>query len=161
MSRDRTASTTPPSRLGFPLHAVAVTVPIGALVCSTMFDVGSHAAEAIAFGRSAFWLLVFGSVGAFAAGAVALVALLRLPRGSDAYRVGCWHVALTDLALVAYVASALLRRGHDYTRPVAAAPLATSAVGLALLAAGTVAGARLTYRYGIGVEGGSPTSRPE
>lgn len=140
------------NRLGFPLHAVAVTVPIGALACATLFDVASHRAQEVPFARPSFWLLVVGIAGGVLAGFLALVRLLRLPRGTAAFRAGCWHVALTDAALAAYVTSVLLRRGSDYLEPVEAAPMAAGAVGLGLLLAGAAAGARLTYRYGVGVQ---------
>jgi uncharacterized membrane protein len=137
--------------LGFPVHALAVTVPIGALACSALFDVASHRAKEISFARPSFWLLVVGVAGGVLAGAVALAHVLRLPRGSAAFRTGCWHVALTDASMAAYVVSILLRRGSNYFAPVQRPPMAASAIGAVLLLAGAIAGARLTYRYGVGV----------
>jgi uncharacterized membrane protein len=139
-------------RLGFPLHALLMPIPIGALTISVGFDIASHlrAGPCSGYPRSAFLLLVLGIISGVVAGAVGLPDLVRLRDRSQVYRAGVRHVVLTDVALAIFVVSALLRRGSDWCRPVGALPLAISVVALLILLAGAVVGLRLTYRMGVG-----------
>lgn len=140
-------------RLGFPLHALLNTVPMGVFAAATAFDVASlfTARPCSDFPRPAFWLIVVGLVSGAIAGFVGLFDLLKVPRESAAYKVGTRHVAATDIALVLFGASLVLRRGVDYCASVRPLPLVLSIAGSAVLLVGAALGLRLTYVHGLGV----------
>ncbi len=147
-----------PGRLGFPVHAVLVLFPMGALLSATAFDIASRVAtEPYTFPRSAFWLIVLGLAGSLVSGGAAFAGLLRLPAGTPARRVGAWHVAVTDLSIALFVISLILRFDSDYARPVAWAPMVTGVLGSVAVIVGAGLGARLTYRHDVGVSSDPPT----
>jgi uncharacterized membrane protein len=143
--------------LGFPLHALLNAFPLGMLGAATAFDVASQftATPCSDFPRPAFWLIALGLVAGVVSGMFGLVDLLRLSKDSVAYKVGTRHVAATDVALLLYGVSLFLRRGSDYCASVAPGPFLLSLVGGAVLVFGSALGARLTYRYGVGVKPGA------
>src|SRR5215217_1900583 len=53
---------------GHPFHPILVTVPIGAWVCSLVFDIASHVVASPGFlTQASEWLIAIGIIGAFAA----------------------------------------------------------------------------------------------
>lgn len=134
---------------GQPLHPLLVGLPIGAWVMSFGFDLAAHAAnEELVYARAAFWLVGAGIVGALLAGTFGVLDLLAVPRGTVAWRTGVRHLVLTDVVLVLFVLSFLLRR--DDSLQAASVPLMlVSVVALALLAVAGWLGVRLAHRYGV------------
>ncbi len=58
---------------GHPFHPILVTVPIGAWVAGSVFDIASHVVEDPAFlARGAVWLIALGVLSALAAAAIGL-----------------------------------------------------------------------------------------
>lgn len=138
---------------GHPFHPILVTVPIGAWVCALVFDIGSHIVDAPGFlTRGAEWLIAIGVLGALAAASVGLLDLFAIPTGTPAMRTGLLHMSLNLTVTAAYVGNFFWRHG-SYTGgdPVAAGPLALSAVSLALLAVSGYLGGKLAYSYGVRV----------
>lgn len=137
--------------VGGPLHPLVVSIPIGAWVLSFAFDLAAHAAnEEVVYARAAFWLIGAGVVGGVAAATTGALDLLAIPRGTRAWRTGVRHLVLSDLVLVLFVVSFLLRR-DDSLQAAGVGVMALSVVALALLAASAWLGLRLAFRYGVRV----------
>jgi uncharacterized membrane protein len=137
---------------GQPLHPLFVTIPVGAWVCSFGFDLAAHFAhEEVVYSRAAFWLIGFGIIGGVAAAVTGLVDLVQLPRHTQAYRTCMVHMATSDVALVAFVISFLLRRGSDSLHAATKPVMLLSVIALAALAVSAWLGIRLAYRYGVRV----------
>ena len=138
-------------RLGVPVHALLVTIPVGIWVGALAFDVASQVApEPYTYPRAAYWLVVVGLLAALVAGAFGLADLLRVPRGTPAWRAALVHMALSDAATVLFLFSYLLRRRTDFEQAVPPDVIAVSVVSVAVLAAAVVAGARLAFLHGLG-----------
>ncbi|WIX90702.1 DUF2231 domain-containing protein [Amycolatopsis sp. DG1A-15b] len=122
--------------LGHPLHPLAVTVPLGAWLCSAVFDV-------LPDGRDAARRLI--AIGLLAAPA-AMVPGLADYSGLNVRqrRVGLVHAAANAAATALFGASYLARRGGHDGRLLGALGLAVTSVGGAL-------GGHLTYAQGAGV----------
>lgn len=124
--------------LGHPLHPALVTVPIGAWVSATLFDllgddagarrltaIGCLAALPTALSGGADWLSTDG----------------------EQRRVGIVHAILNDVALTCYTLSWRVRRRGERSRGVR-----LSLVGGAVLAVGGWLGGHLAYALGVGVD---------
>ena len=136
---------------GHPFHPALVTVPIGAWICSLVFDVGStRANDPAIYSRGAYWLIGIGIVGAIGAALFGLLDLLTIPRGTTAWRTGLLHAAINDVVLVLFLVSFLTRRGGPFGE-TSAGLFALSAVALALLTVSGWLGGKLAYRYGVRV----------
>jgi uncharacterized membrane protein len=138
---------------GHPLHPVLVTVPIGAWVAASVFDVGSHAVSDPEFlGRGALWLIAVGVLGALVAALIGFLDLLAIPTGTRVFRVALVHMTLNLAVTGGYVAGFLWRRaGGGPAAPVPWPPLVLSLVCLAVLAVSGFLGGKLAFRYGVRV----------
>jgi uncharacterized membrane protein len=137
---------------GHPFHPMLVTIPIGAWVASFLFDLLSKGAdEGFLYSRGAYWLVLFGILGAIAAGVAGTIDLLGVARGTPAFRTGVVHLVLNDVVTGLFVISFLVRRGEPKDEPTAVALIVLSAVALALLAVSGWLGGKLAYSYGVRV----------
>ncbi len=137
---------------GQPLHPLFVTFPIGAWVTSFLFDLAAHYAhDEFVYSRAAFWLIGVGIVGGFAAAATGTIDLLNVPRRTVAFRTGVTHLVLSDIVLVAFVVSFLVRRGDASIEAAPVPVMLLSVVALGFLAVSSWLGVRLAFRYGIRV----------
>ena len=152
MTRDAKQPLTPlAGPYGHPFHPALVTVPIGAWICSLIFDVVSRSAETpMIYSRGAYWLIAIGVLGAAAAAVFGLMDLLTIPRGTSAWRTGLTHAALNDVVLIAFVVSFVLRRDSDWGE-TSVGLIALSAAALAVLTVSGWLGGKLAYRYGVRV----------
>jgi uncharacterized membrane protein len=140
---------------GHPFHPMLVTVPIGAWVCSLVFDIASYTVDAPGFlAQGSVWLIGIGVVGALAAAMIGFLDLTAIPPGTPAFRTGLVHMTL-NLAVTAAFAGNFFWRQADYgaPAPVGAGPLVLSALSLAALAVSGYLGGKLAYRYGVRVAG--------
>ncbi len=138
---------------GHPFHPILVTVPIGAWVCSLVFDIASQAVDEPGFlARGSEWLIGIGVVGALTAATIGFLDLIAIPSGTRAFGTGLVHMTLNVIVTAAYIANFVWRQG-DYERPAAvgAGPLVLSAVSIAVLAVSGFLGGKLAYRYGVRV----------
>jgi uncharacterized membrane protein len=136
---------------GHPFHPTLVTVPIGAWVCSVVFDVASHLAHpAAGFGTGAEWLIGIGVLGALAAASVGFLDFLTIPAGTAAHRTAVMHMALNLAVTVAFGVNFAWRLGSDRTA-TSGGPLALSVVGLVALSVSGALGGKLAYHYGVRV----------
>jgi len=138
---------------GHPFHPILVTVPIGAWVCSLVFDIGSYFADPPGFlAQGSLWLIGIGVVGALAAALFGFLDLVAIPTGTPAFRTALVHMSLNLVVVAAYIVNFVWRYGqyHSGTQ-VAVGPLALSVATLAALAVSGYLGGKLAYRYGVRV----------
>ena len=95
---------------GHPFHPILVTIPIGAWVCSLVFDIaarfGPHPAEA---GFAALWLIALGVLGAVAAASIGFLDLLAIPPQTRARRTAVIHAILNLAVTSAYTVNFIWR----------------------------------------------------
>jgi uncharacterized membrane protein len=139
---------------GHPFHPILVTVPIGAFVCSLLFDIFSRTRDE---GRmflvdGAYWLIGIGIVAGLVAAVFGFLDWLAIPRGTPASTTGLTHMTLNVIVLGLYAVNFAWRAGDhlelDKTRW---GQLALSAVALMILAVSGWLGGKLAYRFGVRV----------
>lgn len=139
---------------GHPIHPILVTVPIGAWVCSLVFDISSRIVDRPGFlAHGSAWLIAIGVLGALAAAGVGFLDLFAVPTGTPAFRTGLVHMALNLTVTAAYAIGFAWRQSDGYPvgRGVTSGQLALSAVSLAALGVSGFLGGKLAYRYGVRV----------
>lgn len=137
---------------GHPFHPALVTIPIGAWICSLIFDIVSRSADTpLIYGRGAYWLIGIGILGAVAAVPFGLMDLLTIPRGTPAWRTGLIHAALNDVVLVAFVVSFVIRRNDAEWGETSVGLIVLTAAALAVLTVSGWLGGKLAYRWGVRV----------
>ena len=134
-----------------PLHPALAHLPIGAWICSLLFDIGSRLASRPAgLAEGAAWLIAIGVVGALAAAATGVADMRLIRPGSPAFRTATAHMALNVSLIFAYVVNFAWRyRSHALRAPVSTGALAFSAVCVAVLGLG----GRLAYGHGVRMAG--------
>ncbi|MGV0834184.1 DUF2231 domain-containing protein [Mycolicibacterium thermoresistibile] len=142
---------------GHPFHPILVPVPIGAWVCSLIFDIASHLVDRPRFlAQGSAWLIAIGVLGAVAAALIGFLDLIAIPRGTRAFRVGMVHMALNLAVTVAYIVNFAWRHSsYPQETAVAPGPLVLSALSLVALAVSGYLGGMLAYRFGVRVAGES------
>jgi uncharacterized membrane protein len=136
---------------GHPFHPLLVTLPIGAWVCSLIFDIVARAGnDETVFSRGAYWLIGIGIIGAAVAAVFGLMDLLTIPQGTMAKRTALTHMTLNVIVLVLFIVSYLLRRS-DGGETAETTPFILSIIALVLLAVSGWLGGRMAYRYGVRV----------
>jgi uncharacterized membrane protein len=138
---------------GHPFHPILVTVPIGAWVCSLVFDVASRFAdEPKSFAEASMWLIGIGVLGALAAAAVGFLDFMSLPRGTPVFRTAVLHMSLNLTVTALYAVSFAWRQSAiDDAQRVGYALLGLSAICIGLLAVSGSLGGKLAYHYGVRV----------
>ena len=138
---------------GHPVHPILVTVPIGAWVCSLVFDFISYGSgDPRIWSVGAMWLVLFGAIGAALAAVWGVIDLLNVPRGTGAFNTGRIHAVLNSTALVIFIIDFIWRYNtRDSWESTPVGPLILSIVGLAIGGASGFLGGRLAYHYGVRV----------
>jgi uncharacterized membrane protein len=135
---------------GHPFHPMLVTVPIGAWVCSVVFDIASLlAGSGGELATGARWLVAIGVVSALAAATVGFLDFFAIPTGTRAHRTALVHMSL-NLAITTGFAGCFVWRLGD-SGPTPAGPLVLSLVLLAALGVSGGLGGKLAYHYGVRV----------
>ena len=136
---------------GHPVHPILVTVPIGAWVCSLVFDVVAMAGDDPAvFATGSAWLIGIGVVSAVVAAVFGGLDLSTVPRGTRAFTTGVTHMTINLVVVALYLVNLALRRSQGLD-DVGGVPLVLSVVGLGLLGVSGWLGGRLAYRFGVRV----------
>ncbi|WP_375481286.1 DUF2231 domain-containing protein [uncultured Mycobacterium sp.] len=138
---------------GHPFHPILVTVPIGAWVSGSVFDIASHIVAAPGFlAQGSEWLIAIGIIGALLAAMIGFLDLLAMPTGTRAFRVALLHMTLNVAIVSAYIVNFIWRHS-SYGQPAAVGlgPLVLSACSLAVLMVSGFLGGMLSYRYGVRV----------
>jgi uncharacterized membrane protein len=139
---------------GHPFHPILVTVPIGAWVCSLIFDIATRIDDngAPALVEASYWLIGIGVIAALVAAVFGLMDLLTIPRRTRAFATGLTHMLLNVTTVGLFIVNFFWRRDdYDELAKVKAGQLILSAVAIALLAVSGWLGGRLAYRYGVRV----------
>ena len=138
---------------GHPVHPILITVPIGAWLCSVVFDFVSYgSSEPGIWSVGAMWLILLGILGAALAAIFGTIDLLNLPKATPAFNTGRIHAVLNSAAIVIFLIGFIWRfrtEGSWETSPVG--PLVISIIGLLVVGASGFLGGRLAYHYGIRV----------
>jgi uncharacterized membrane protein len=144
--------------LGHPVHPMLVAFPVGLFATSLVFDLIRMAGGAEGFSIAAFYMVAAGIVGALAAAVFGIVDYLAIPRGTRAKRVGLMHGGVNAVMVALFIISWAGR----YADPAAflRAPLALSAIGVALALASGWLGGELVNRLGVGVDDGAHLDAP-
>lgn len=135
---------------GHPFHPLLVTVPIGAWLCSLVFDIASRVDDGQGFAHGARWLIGIGVLGALAAATLGFLDFLVIPTGTPAHRTAVTHMVLNLAVTAAFAVNLAWRLGADATA-TGWGQIALSAVSIAALAVSGTLGGRLAYRYGVRV----------
>lgn len=135
---------------GHPFHPILITIPIGAWVCSLIFDIVSRVNDDQAFSHGARWLIGIGVIGALAAAMIGFLDFLTIPRGTPAYKTGFNHMVLNLAVTAAFAGNFAWRLGSNATT-TGWGQLALSVVSLAALAVSGALGGKLAYHYGVRV----------
>jgi uncharacterized membrane protein len=141
--------------LGHPLHPALVHLPMGLLLSTPLWD-------ALAWrGGGAWWTVAaatcgLGVLGALVAAVAGVADLLTLEPDSPAQRTALWHMVVMLVAVSAFGATLLVRRGDAPTGGALTAVLACDAAGLVSLGLGGFLGGELVYRHGAGVHPAHP-----
>lgn len=138
---------------GHPVHPILVTLPIGAWVCSFIFDLVSYgSSEPRSWSVGAMWLVLVGVVGAAAAAVFGVLDLLNLPRHTAAFSTGRLHAILNSTALVIFLIDFMWRfNTRDSWDSAPVGPLVLSIIGLVVVSMSGFLGGKLAYRYGVRV----------
>lgn len=135
---------------GHPFHPILVTVPIGAWLCSLVFDIATRVGDRPGFAEGARWLIAIGILGALAAATVGFLDFLTIPSGTAAHRTALAHMSLNLVVTAAFAVNFAWRLGTA-TDHTGWAQLALSVVSLAGLAVSGALGGKLAYHYGVRV----------
>jgi uncharacterized membrane protein len=136
---------------GHPFHPLLVTLPIGAWVCSLIFDIVARAGHSEAsFSRGAYWLIGIGIIGAILAALFGLMDLLGIERGTRAFKTGLTHMGLNVVVLVLFIVDFAIRASKDHNDP-SSAGLVITIIALVLLGASGWLGGMLAYTFGVRV----------
>jgi uncharacterized membrane protein len=139
---------------GHPFHPILVTIPIGAWVCSLIFDIVSrvNSAGSPPLVDASYWLIGIGVIGALLAAVFGLMDLSRIPRQTKARRFGLTHMTINLVVVAAYVVNFLWRHGsYDQAAKVQVGQLVLSTVAIGLLLISGTIGGMLAYRFGVRV----------
>lgn len=144
--------------LGHPLHQIAVSLPMGLLPTTALFDAVYVVHGGTAMALVAFYVIRVGVVGGIIAAVFGLIDYLAIPQGTRARRIGRLH-GLCSMTLVScFLVSWLLRRAD----PAAPEPLALlfSFGGAAFLGLAGWLGGELLNRMGVGIDDGANLDAP-
>jgi uncharacterized membrane protein len=139
---------------GHPFHPMLVTVPIGAWVCSLVFDIVTRAKSAgsVPLNEAAYWLIGIGIIGAVIAALFGLMDLLTIPRHTRAFATGLTHMVLNLAVVALYVVNFVWRHSTYYDEAkVRGGQLVLSVVAIVLLAVSGWLGGTLAYHFGVRV----------
>jgi uncharacterized membrane protein len=136
-----------------PLHPFLVHVPIGAWVCSLVFDIASRFDSTPAvLTRGSEWLIGIGILGAAAAAVPGFLDWAAIRPSSAAFRTASTHMAINLSVIFAYAGNFGWRLRHSPgSAPVNAGLIALSAGCVVALGVSGYLGGKLTYRYGVRV----------
>lgn len=135
----------------YPTSTLLAPLFTGALLCSLLFDVASHRAEAVVYARGALWLVGIGIVVGVLVTTVAALDRLPLAPGTLARRSATTRLVLLGVAVLLFVGSFLARRGDPSFEATPWWLVGVSVVGIVLVGAATLVGVRLTYGFGVRV----------
>lgn len=136
---------------GHPLHAIAITLPIGAWTASIVFDViAFFVDDPGVFTTGAAVLVAIGLVGAVAAALLGFLDYSQIPTGTRARVVATIHMVANLGAMVLFAVGLAIRWfvGFDEISVVA---FVVSLVAMAIVGGSGALGGELAYHFGVRV----------
>jgi len=136
---------------GHPLHAIAITLPIGAWTASLVFDVIAFFVEdPSAFTMGAALLVAIGLVGSAAAALLGFLDYSQIPAGTRARAIATIHMVANLLAMVLFAGSLAIRWfvGLD---EISVFAFVVSLVAMAIVGGSGALGGELAYHFGVRV----------
>jgi uncharacterized membrane protein len=138
--------------VGHPIHPMMIPYPIAFLTAVLATDVASRATRDPFWSRASHLLLGAGIVAGAAAGAVGAIDYLTIRRAREK-PAGKLHAYGNPIALALAGANLALRRNRRDGAAPTGGEIALSAATAVLLGVTGWAGAELSYRHMVGVEG--------
>ncbi len=126
-----------------------ITVPIGALVSSVVFDIVHLATGNAVWASAAFWTMAIGIIGALVAAIPGFVDWWRIPRATRAKQVGVTHMLVQLLGTTIFIINWLMR--YHAAESAGVGLFILSVFALILISIGGWLGGELVERLGIGV----------
>lgn len=143
---------------GHALHPILIVFPLGLLATAVIFDVVYLVADDSAMAIVAYWMIVAGVIGGFAAALFGWIDWFAIPPGTRAKRIGLLHGIGNAVVLLLFVGSWWLRRDALGAPESIALVLSFAGAGLALVTAWL--GGELVQRLGVGVDTGAHLNAP-
>lgn len=144
--------------LGHSIHQQLIVFPLGLLGTAVIFDIAYLVLGNETMAVVAFWMIVAGLVGGFAAAPFGWVDWFAIPSGTRAKAVGLTHGLTNVVVLLLFILSGWLR-WDDPEQPPLLAHVAAFAAFLLALFAGWLGG-ELVSRLGVGVYEGAHLNSP-
>lgn len=142
---------------GHALHPILIVFPLGLLATAVIFDVVYLVADDSVMAIVAYWMIVAGVIGGFAAGLLGWLDWSAIPPGTRAKRIGLLHGIGNVVVLLLFVGS-WFRRGDAGTPDTIALVFSFAGAGLALLTGWL--GGELVERLGVSVHTGAHLNAP-
>lgn len=139
---------------GHPFHPFLVPLPVGAFLCSLIFDILTRTrADGLPYlVDGAFWLIGVGLISALLAAVFGVLDSRTIRRGTPAFATARKHLALNAVTLVLFAIGYAWRAGdHVELDKTRWGQLSLSAIAVAFLIAAIWLGGTLTYRHGTRV----------
>lgn len=136
---------------GHPLHAIAITLPIGAWTASVVFDViAFFVEEPGVFTTGAAVLVAIGLAGSLAAALLGLLDYSQIPAGTRARVVATIHM-VANLVAIALFAVGLAIRWFVGLDEISVPAFVVSLVAIAIVGGSGALGGELAYHFGVRV----------
>lgn len=144
---------------GHAIHPILIVFPLGLLATAVVFDVVHLITDNPTMAVVAYWMIVAGVIGGFAAALFGWIDWFAIPQGTRAKSVGLLHGVGNVVVLLLFIGSWWLRRRDASTAPeTIALILSFAGVGLALVTGWM--GGELVERLGVGVDDGAHLDAP-
>ncbi len=144
--------------LGHPVHQILIVFPLGLLATAVIFDVIYLSTGNPTMATVAYWMVVAGILGGFAAAPFGWIDWFAIPQGTRAKRVGLMHGLGNVVVLLLFIGSWLLWRDAPERPETLAHALSFAGAGLALLTGWL--GGELVDRLAVGVDEGAHLNSP-
>jgi nitrite reductase/ring-hydroxylating ferredoxin subunit/uncharacterized membrane protein len=136
--------------LRHPLHTLLVHLPIGLLVLSFLFDLGSFVLGNVMV-QAAFYAMVVGEFLALVVAIPGLIDWMDIRIDHPGKNPATFHMVLNVMAVGMYASNLLLRMSALEAAATPLIALLLSLAGVGLLTVSGYIGGSLVYEYGIGV----------
>ncbi|RWZ59183.1 DUF2231 domain-containing protein [Labedella populi] len=136
---------------GHPMHAVVITLPIGAWAASVVFDIiAFFVDDPSAFTLGAAVLVAIGLVGAVVAALLGFLDYSQIPAGTRARAVATVHMVANLLAMLLFTVS-LVTRWFTGLDEISVPAFVISLVAMAIVGGSGALGGELAYHFGVRV----------
>ncbi len=146
---------------GHALHPMLITVPLGLLATSVVWDVCRLATGNATWGVVGFWTIVAGVVGGVLAAIPGFIDWLAIPRNTRARTVGLYHMVL-NLSVIGLFVVSLVGRWFSVNgyAVVGVGPMLWGWMAVLIAMISSWLGGELVETLGIGVREGANPNAP-